>query len=139
MQPGRELDALVAEKVFGLPVVWTSSPPYGGFEMKTLAQLGQYGRLPYLKGSANGVAYDWAKVPQYSTDPGDALNVLEHTKLLDDQWVLYQDGGRWCISPYEREDHYIANFSTNTFAHVVCLAALKAVGHEIEDPHAPLG
>ncbi len=73
--PPRELDAMIAEKL-GLPVKW-STPPY--FPMSGyLADC----RYPWLKGVHDGVEYDWAPVPHYSSDLAAAFALGEEMERL---------------------------------------------------------
>lgn len=106
LKPGRELDALVAEKVMG----------------EDLSPLGTlHGReIPYVP-------------PHYSTDIAAAWQVMEHItaqkrddfgwfdlRFVNDRWKATFITGAY----YEARDHIEAP----TAPHAICLAALKAVG-----------
>lgn len=136
MKAGRELDALVAEKVMGLPVVWSSEP------YVILGGTRREGRFPYLKGRAHGCDYDWAEVPHYSTDIGAALTVAEH---MHAQGWHYEVGShislddvRWAEFARGNYDAYDASWEESydvgaaTIPHAICLAALRAVGVEVD-------
>lgn len=113
MNVGRELDALVAEKVMGLnirPVVH------------------EYGLSPQLKlapGSINyvGTYTEIPEVPPYSTDIAAAWGVVEKLRergfgfSLNDGWIAWFLAGR---SDWHAD--------AETAPHAICLAALKAVG-----------
>lgn len=126
MDAGRELDALVAEKVMGLPVRWREDP-YREIGMPVK------GREPWLKGRANGVEYDWAPVPRYSADMSaawkivDAMNARGHALNRLAQipyWAC------WFGGPYKDSDTDppIVFGSGSTAPVAICAAALAAVG-----------
>lgn len=113
MKPGRELDALVAEKVMGL----TSS------EVEIHRQF-------WLDGC-------FSNLPHYSTDIAAAWEVVEKlTSKKQPHFQLslcdsYTENPKWCAEfdldrPFKR---VIAK--AETAPHAICLAALKAVGVEI--------
>ena len=52
----------------------------------------------------------------------DMAKAIEETGILKGDWVLYQDGDTWCISPHEREHAYAANYTGATAAEVIRLA-----------------
>lgn len=124
MQPGRELDALVAEKVMGLPVKWATDP-YREIGMP------EKGRQPYLKGVAGGVYYDWADVPKYSTDIAAAWAVVERFTRLNYDVALHTTREGWTCA--FRGALLADAAQAPTAAHAICLAALKAVGWETPD------
>lgn len=68
-QVGSELDALIAEQFYGLPVVWRT-PPYAGSATRGLDPNARY---PWLKGFKDGCNYDWAPVGPYSTQWNAAM------------------------------------------------------------------
>ena len=76
LQP-RELDALVAEKVEGLPVVWAPDPHRVPDRRLT-------DHHPWLNGNANGHEYSWEPVKRYSTDWSIMKRVIEAMKA--DGW-----------------------------------------------------
>ena len=113
MKPGKELDAIVAEKVMGnIP---PTTPP---------------GAWPQEYNS-------WFdRLPQYSTDIAAAWTVVERLDLLrsdvepkNDRMLTFS-GGKWQIAvgtsgcPWEFVSGSIEGESA---PHVICLAALKAV------------
>lgn len=100
MKPGRELDALVAEKVMG----WTEVCGYEG----------EY------KGY-------WKILPKYSTDIAAAWAVVELP--LFDGWAIGRNAsGKWEVfNPWE--NNFVVSVA-DTAPHAICLAALKAVGYE---------
>lgn len=44
------------------------------------------------------------------------------TGILQDDWVLYQDGETWCISPHERKQAYAANYTGATATEALAMA-----------------
>ncbi len=119
MNPGRELDALIAEKVFG-----KSEPDRGC--MCSLRE-SCYVCNPFLKG-----------IKPYSTDIAAAWEVVEKIKLnksLHDGFTLTFDleekrwraGSLWWRG-YEQAEWLEPNSAmAETAPHAICLAALKAL------------
>lgn len=127
MNPGRELDALVAEKVMGINAVdWVTGkefPITSAIEALALseAQINQ--------------------IPRYSTDIAAAWQVVE--KLGG---VQLSSGLQNCIAcflvdgepdadgniPILRRESY-SEIGMHSTAHAICLAALKAVGENINE------
>lgn len=102
MEAGRELDALVAEKVMGLPIEGTK-----------LSQ------------------YSWTH-PPYSTDIAAAWEVAEAAKLFTKKMlVLAHDGRNWivCEEVTPSGPHHIYG-SGDTAPLAICKAALEAIGSE---------
>lgn len=109
MKAGRELDALIAEKVMGLiayKVQLVAPPP----RVRTIDELQRVG----------------SPLPHYSADIAAAWEVVEKADL----WSLYGSIGdgpyRACIQFEDREGLMTAD----TAPLAICLAALKAVSQE---------
>jgi hypothetical protein len=105
-----EIDRLVAEKVMG----WTpdDAPP---------------GHRPYWQHNGEGVQdeYDW----QPTADIAQAFQVVERMAALE--WHFSSDWykGGWVAFSHE-DDNWMA--VGDSFPRVVCIAALKALGVEVE-------
>lgn len=100
MNAGRELDALIAEKVMGWYLDSTKE-----YHRKHIHSLGHNALAP---------------VPNFSTDIAAAWEVVE--KFQGSFKVFKPFGGQWeveCTNGFSKAD---------TAAHAICLAALKAVG-----------
>jgi hypothetical protein len=123
MIPGRELDALVAEKVMGIaPFDMPSVQVKDGFD-KVVVGI---------------IANEWLKrqeVPNYSTDIAAAFDVLSAMEKLRqgwDYWQLNKNVCRWYSSEQNgREGNPNVMATGESTAHAICLAALKAVGVEV--------
>jgi hypothetical protein len=124
MKAGRELDALVAEKVLGLSVskMATSEYSYGFFYNPARAE------------------NTWQRLPHYSTNLTAAWQVVE--KMAEKGWrVCFSDNGnthaeRWDCRFFREpgtssKDRVIAICDTAPLA--ICLAALRACGVEVGD------
>lgn len=125
MNPGRELDALVAENVLG----YTRSNVYKD-ENGEPWMLGPkpYGHIPFPA----------RELSKFSTDIAAAWSVLE--KLIDranndkdfkdkGPWHVKQNLlGGWAVFLGDRGGIIV---SCETVPHAICLAALKAVGVEL--------
>lgn len=126
----REIDALVAEKVMGLIPCDKWTP----------INLGSAGGPALLKNCQHDNCYpatrlnDWVGgCPEYSTDIAAAWQVVER---FTQKWKYV----------FKLQNHYSFNFDTyeatlngyggsaNTAPMAICLAALKAVGHETDIP-----
>jgi hypothetical protein len=110
LKAGRELDALVAEKVMGVGVEWWNGEP--------LYVVTQDGHI-----SSHHLA-------EYSTDIAAAWEVAEKLRAdgleisVHNSWP-YNDGRRWCcdIMAHGKWD----NAKAETAPLAICLAALKAI------------
>jgi hypothetical protein len=122
---GREMDALVAERVMGwrwLKVIGCRNPIFMPPE-----QLAEY--LPeYVK--KNVLSYDGnppSRLPHYSTDITAAFHVIEHLRqqsmMLSVSWG--NDGGWWCVI-YPETGSPVEGDYAETAAEAICLAALRA-------------
>ncbi len=110
MNPGRELDALIAEKVFGLSI-WNCP---------------NLGPLIRRNGGVDDLWYEYLK--EYSTSIEAAWEVYE--KVLREYWLGYYI--RPCVwdrstFPDGTPDNVVEGES---IPHAICLAALKAVGNK---------
>ena len=105
---GRDLDALIAEKVMKLQVIRFSGNP-----------------LVYATTKSDE---DGKYLPCYSTAIADAWTVVE--KLGKAFEVHYREGAFSCLIEEGDEvtAHYIAEATAETAPLAICLAALKAVG-----------
>lgn len=114
MKPGRELDALVAEKVMGRCG-------------HTLRRVQDHHQCQKCGEEFWGLAWHkgYCAFPSFSTDIAAAWNVVE--RLKDRYFLLQYYGDGW--------DCQIGGTSRtgNTVPLAICLAALKAVGVEVED------
>jgi len=160
MPAGREMDALVAEKVFGLPAkyfgddwrnqVWVEDEDScGEWKEDAAIMVTHRNRQEYVKGSLLtsrlGEYEDtqepvYQVLPEYSTKIADAWEVVEKTGLLarrvedglDVGLVLRQpDEDEWALS-YRYGTNYVV---APTPELAICRAALKTVGYSPEgDP-----
>lgn len=115
MQPGRELDALIAERVMGWRNIPTASVP----------------DRPWI--DEHGMGFQDLK--PYSTDISAAWEVVEKLGGFLDlkRYVLIQGQGMKCIADFVSHRAYgkpSCSAIADTPAHAICLAALKAVEHE---------
>lgn len=121
MEAGRELDKLVAEKIFGLVKIET----YGPLSGLRLIVAG------YKNESTGSVIFT---LPEYSQDMNAAWEVVEKIKSLSqsdgkfdtcrEPWVGF------CTRLTDYEDHFGEAFGRITPLSI-CLAALIAVGFEV--------
>ncbi len=125
MEPGRELDALVAEKVFGKTVSWGGDP--GG----TI--------IPWL-GDLEGIQ---GECPAYSTDIASAWEVVDWVSAIEWGFALFHYPGlssngfgyvvafARSLRPYSLEivtlgdPEKVKHAHSNDLPHAICLAALK--------------
>lgn len=124
---GRELDALIAEKVMG----WENVHKHGS-------------RLVGIPPTQPGIPVCLAggEIPPYSTDIAAAWEVVEKLQKDNPFWKTsnYEGWMNFNLGPTTGNDGFgwYANFGdSNTIAygktapHAICLAALKALGVEV--------
>jgi hypothetical protein len=135
MKPGRELDALIAEKVMG----WSRNLD------------DKYGERPWKRPDGTQVVTDFLsapcdmKMPKYSTDIAAAWQVAEKLKLC----VWPTNKGRWFVFQEDFDEDYGDEYwfggdsidetvkttrngaVADTAALAICLSALKFLGIEI--------
>jgi len=114
LEPGREMDALIAERVIGEPFIDPMDKYFG--EPECCPHCGRY------------CGYDC----HYSTDDDAAWRVVR--KMVDDgfQAVIAADTGEGIDAyvDFERGFEHSDSLAT-TFAKAVCVAALRALGVEV--------
>lgn len=126
MKPGRELDALVAEKVI-------SNAPHekvpGTNFIKGIAFEAQFIKKIDKKSGTISVGMEYT-YPPYSTSIEAAWEVFNKFKLND----LTRGVDGWTCRFGITKDNYIMQIdaTADTAPHAICLAALKAIGVEIE-------
>jgi hypothetical protein len=117
MNPGRELDALIAEKVMGWRILKKLTIP-----PKPLDEADPCGLPP---GVSDDGKTAWVSIPHYSADIADAWQVVE--KLLAQGFgvEILSDQGQWSVQFWNlgRQTEY-----GDSAPHAICLAALKVVG-----------
>lgn len=122
MIAGRELDALIAEKVMGLMEFSAHAGPHK-------ASMGW--------GKPGDTVLQLIQLPNYSTDIAAAWTIVKFIDAwgLANEFKLGQDyEGLWnCIfkgtrkgKPFRGED-----YNGDTAPHAICLAALKVIGHQL--------
>jgi hypothetical protein len=122
MDAGREMDALVAEKVMG----WKVSYTYEGYpRYEDHGPVGSY----------------WASIPEFSTRIEKAWEVVEKMDSLGWKFGMVQDGNGWDVNIYHPDVHpscqscgHTSSGAINAFADTAPLAisraALKATNNE---------
>ena len=96
MKPGRELDALVAEKIFG-------------FEIPNPGGMWETAPLPY----STSISAAWEVV--------EKMNLLDPERML-----FRKENGYWVIgSLMDQPAEIWEKFACESAPHVICLAALK--------------
>lgn len=118
MNPGPELDALVAEKVMGCKV--KNNRCGCSFPVKTDYYGTPIGVPPHASNSPI-----WT-LKEYSTSIEAAWEVFTKFKS-DEDWAVGRYGDKWCVMPTDDETGEFRVFG-KTAPHAICLAALKAVG-----------
>lgn len=129
MKPGRELDALVAEKVMGLHVQRNED---------LIQDIDKWRNHPYTAALVKYGAYltEKGSLEHYSTSIAAAWEVVDHLRKTRNLAISLHDGhwdndaeGTW-IATFETPGHVdVAESRGESSPHAICLAALKAVGH----------
>lgn len=104
LNPGRNLDVLVAKKVMG---AMTPDYSFGNAEVKSL----------YVD-----------QVPRYSTDIAAAWEVAEKFENVSVVRINANDGQWYAELDGKTNDYRRSIAFASTAPHAICLAALKAVG-----------
>ena len=116
MKPGRELDALVAEKVMGWRRV-SEGEPYFWPTQKMIDRIKEL--------HPDVLAVDYFPAPLFSADIAAAWQIVEKA----DWWQMesVETGEVWVILAINESYSYDA--TANAAPHAICLAALKAVNN----------
>ena len=120
MKAGRALDALVAEHVMG----WTEVNSKAQWNYVESRSTGWPDCLVGMRPNdhADNVMHkNWQRVPDYSTDLRAAWLVKECVPVDHLHWSIF-----------EEEVGYILGMTGQNAAHAICLAALKALGVNVE-------
>jgi hypothetical protein len=124
LQPGRELDALVAERFFGAR--WMMHP----LSSKGCEYLidGEKFRTPYLgMRISTGEFVEFSALPRYSTDMGAAWAIVEKLQSLGFYVSISKppDMVTWDVRGWI-DENYTRRFigHAETAPHAICLAAL---------------
>lgn len=133
LPPGRELDALVAQKVMGVQIEWVTAQ---GQKIPTIM-----GQPFYIKPYSTSIADAWLVVEKLK-DMGFSIDVSafpSNRKWLEppyrgahaQEWTLTKSVHYQCdISRYEETIEMWTchcDADSDTPSHTICLAALKAV------------
>jgi hypothetical protein len=106
INPSRELDALIAEKVMGLAV-------FNGMIFRYIQD--------YKEGDV--ATAESCPIPKYSTDIAAAWEVVDK---LGGDFVLHRKTAWECVFFLGRDKYF--QDRSETAPHAICLAALKTVG-----------
>lgn len=112
LEAGREMDALVAEKVFGCD------------PLNARVGLHKNGDLEYYWGYP--VGHDIA--PAYSTDISDAWRVIEHMQSLGWSWEVLNTTKTAFGAVFSMSQDDVYGTDAETVPLAICKAALKAIG-----------
>ena len=129
MTPGPELDALVAEKVMGIAgdCPGDQNEWHSGWQCDTCWNTGMWGEdfTHAFKPYSASIAAAWEVVEKLAT-------------LLPDGDIHIErlDGEVWGVGTCHEASGWKGFISGKTAPHAICLAALKAVGVEVEQETA---
>jgi hypothetical protein len=130
MEPGRELDVLIAEKVFGETVVHTVWGDYGQYHAYCIGEPD----YDYSGENYGGVLSN--PVPHYSTDIAAAWTVMVAlTRFNCCPELLGDYNYRWRVRltmgyPREGDHKPYVSVECDEAPHAICLAALKAIEYK---------
>ena len=132
MKAGRELDALIAEKVMGTPKywsVWFACSHYGNFNGLDQAQA----YAEKIQGDFKAHVLPYSDEPNYSTSIEAAWEVVRKMGmvLIENSGEAFGQADEWNVQfvghDKEGEPHWVSE-SAETVEIAICLAALKAKG-----------
>ena len=138
MNAGRELDALVAEKVMGW--VFNLPPPSNKYYcLEAKAKYGDASHPVWVKTHDGYQCGLCNSIPDYSTSIAEAWGVVEKLKSMGlAVWVGYEAGEWVCMCGEEIDFVLLPEISPDsqgwaeTAPLAICLTALKAVGYNTE-------
>lgn len=143
MKPGRELDALVAEKVMGVCLHDLQSKPSVYMQMKEKNGPHDWTMFECAKCHSRFMDKFIPYLPNYSTSIADAWAVVEKMGRWNGfEFMIQTQDPEYCKAKYEAgwyEPSYDGPESravgeSDSAPHAICLAALKAVGVDLENP-----
>lgn len=124
LKPGRELDALIAEKIFGCKVeyssIYTEEPccccKPDEIHSDFFEETGLYGK--FVKGYSTDIAAAWEAVEMFM---GKGYHVCVHKYFGNDYWTAQIDQNSLDVTG-------VIASQASSAPHAICLAALKAIG-----------
>lgn len=127
MKPGRELDALIAERVMGLAIVDLSQIKDGMLELdKPVTSLHIGDPPPY----STSIEAAWEIVENIGHTIGDNDDPHDFT-------IMHNSDGTWTVGWLAFRDGFGISEQSNTAPHAICLAALKSIGYEFPQATHP--
>ena len=132
MQPGRELDELVAEKVLGWNVFMGTEIPES-ITMRDVPEDRRHLKRVWVRGGVRMACEECGDMPAFSEDISAAFRVVEEIRgcgfnvTIGFSWVFEA----WvceCSNIFTKKYYTKIEFSQPM---AICLAALKAVGVEV--------
>lgn len=131
----RELDALVAEKVFGYALDWEMTDECDHIaldgkcgECLTILAIHPYDILPYS--TEVTFAMDAASEVMKRNPWGNGFRLETHCENSEEKWLCFFPTIT-SAPPYEEMNPEANEAEADTAAKAICLAALKAVGVEV--------
>lgn len=122
LNPGRELDALIAEKVMGLDVIISTH------EYNKLNDVGTASSREPIKSYSTNISAAWEVVEKFNR--GDynekMVSCCIDIEICDCPIGDFKDGNWVSVSIYSPSQIKVQAFG-KTAPHAICLAALKAV------------
>ncbi len=127
MSPGREMDALIAEKVMGCKFYLETRGEYTHVIADTGKLLYRINKdRPINVADADPHKHIVENIPKYSTDNAAAISALEHHGK---EWrILFNRSRGYRVDVWEPGSVGDEIGYANTLAHAACLALLRSVG-----------
>jgi hypothetical protein len=123
MEPGQELDKLIAEKVMGWTDIIKSDVVHGKFTYR--------GKHPDPTHRGYLTSDQRTEIPEYSTKFSDAWEVVERLKINSKFTLTFGVGmyEKWYVAMGEKSLAY-----AGTAPHAICLAALNTLINNSNSP-----
>lgn len=125
MKPGRELDALVAEKVMGCTLERRKIGTVAGWEIDP------HCRCPGQPHEFSDRDYETVELKRYSTDIAAAWEVVEKISVKNGTVLVIPERNIVAIDDdlaFAYDQGWLWHVEGESIPHAICLAALRAVG-----------
>jgi Phage ABA sandwich domain len=136
LPPGRELDAAIADRIFG----WTGIDPTAMWSQWEYGDPGDEWTLikePWCRGLGRPPDHKYGQrpYPRYSEKIAEAWHVVDRLTSTTKQWFRLDVFSTGCVATFEisgaGERDFTASADGFDVPHAICLAALRVAGEAL--------